>query len=608
MAIMRHIFVGALLILAHGVHAQYVYTIKADSVKITNCDSAELIIENHTQGIPGFLFNTGHGRTVFQRALMNLDDSTYLVGADTLHTLRLGYWAPNGTAIYNTNPGFVGINQSYPVTTLDVGGLINVSDTGYYNIGGQSVLKDYADNLLIGIGSAYNTTFSGGTNTVIGESAGAKSNIGGSTVLVGSYAGYTMQGGSDTYVGAFSGGYATGSFQYNSALGCYAGSYGSGQYNSSLGFDAGSDATGSFNVSNGFSAGLAANGSDNAYLGVEAGESSSGNLNSWVGYYSGNNSQGTDNAALGEYAGSDITGNANIYIGSFSGNGTTGYANICMGNFSCYDGGNISNNVAIGNLALTNLTGGSQNVAVGDSTIGPSFGSFNSFLGAWTGLSSFNLSNPLTGVTLVGAKADVVTTQGVSDATAIGYRAIVKTSNTMVFGDTAVNTWLFNSNAASGSNAALVVGNNATNGNGAYLTTGGVWTNASDRNKKENFQPLNENELLARIDQLPVTRWNYKGLHEQHIGPVAQDFYRLFHVGGDDLTISTIDPSGIALAGIQGLHQKIKDQQTEIDSLKTELQQERDYMRQIKEELSSFKAMLKPLAVTQEAYAKIPKQ
>jgi hypothetical protein len=38
--------------------AQVVYTIKADSVKITNCDSAELIIENHTQGVPGFLYNT----------------------------------------------------------------------------------------------------------------------------------------------------------------------------------------------------------------------------------------------------------------------------------------------------------------------------------------------------------------------------------------------------------------------------------------------------------------------------------------------------------------------------------------------------------------------
>ncbi|HTI12625.1 MAG TPA: hypothetical protein VL832_28825, partial [Puia sp.] len=78
--------------LADGLSAQYVYTIKADSVKITNCDSAELIIENHTQGVPGFLFNTGNGRTIFKKALMQLDDSTYLVGSDTLHTNRPSYW------------------------------------------------------------------------------------------------------------------------------------------------------------------------------------------------------------------------------------------------------------------------------------------------------------------------------------------------------------------------------------------------------------------------------------------------------------------------------------------------------------------------------------
>lgn len=606
----RLITLFAFLYLGLRLHAQYVYTIKADSVKITNCDSAELIIENHTQGIPGFLFNTGNGRTVFQRALIHLDDSTYLIGGDTLHTLRLGYWAPNGTAIYNTNPGFVGINQSNPATTLDVGGLINVPDTGYYNIGDQPVLKDYLNNLLIGIGSAYNSTFgSESGNAIVGDNAGANSNIdGGNDVLVGNYAGYAMHGSSfNTYVGVSSGGYTSGDLQYNSSLGGFAGSYGSGQYNSSLGFEAGADATGSYNVSNGFFAGSDASGSDNVYLGMESGENTSGNLNSWVGYYSGINSQGTDNAALGEYAGSDIAGNANIYIGSYSGNGTTGYANICMGNFSCYAGGSISNNVAIGNLALTNLSRGGQNVAVGDSTMGPDYGSFNAYLGAWTGLSSTNLTNPLTGVTLVGGKTDVVNTQGVSDAAAIGYQAVVKTSNTMVFGDTGVQTWLFGlSTPVSGQ--ALTVGNSSSNGNGAYLSTGGVWTNASDRNKKENFQPLNENELLASIDQLPVTRWSYKGLREQHIGPVAQDFYRLFHVGGDDMTISTIDPSGIALAGIQGLHQKIKDQQTEIDSLKTELQQERDDMRQVREELSSFKAMLKPLADTQEAYAKISKQ
>jgi hypothetical protein len=76
---------------------KYVYTIKADSVKITNCDSAELIIENHTQGIPGFLFNTGNGRTIFKRGVQKLNDSLYLIGIDTLKVLAIN--ANNGITL-----------------------------------------------------------------------------------------------------------------------------------------------------------------------------------------------------------------------------------------------------------------------------------------------------------------------------------------------------------------------------------------------------------------------------------------------------------------------------------------------------------------------------
>jgi hypothetical protein len=37
-----------------------IYKIPADSTWLTGCDSNELIIENHTQNVPGFLFNTGN--------------------------------------------------------------------------------------------------------------------------------------------------------------------------------------------------------------------------------------------------------------------------------------------------------------------------------------------------------------------------------------------------------------------------------------------------------------------------------------------------------------------------------------------------------------------
>ena len=95
-----------LLFLATQLQAQIVYTIKADSVKLTGCDSSELIIENHTQGVPGFLFNTGRGRTQFTRGLIKLNDSLYLIGADTLH-LNPGTTVSGNTVFY-VNRNFSG--------------------------------------------------------------------------------------------------------------------------------------------------------------------------------------------------------------------------------------------------------------------------------------------------------------------------------------------------------------------------------------------------------------------------------------------------------------------------------------------------------------------
>ena len=130
---MKLLLVLLVLLLAGNIlHAQYVYTINADSVKITNhCDTAELILENHTQSIPGFLFNKGRGRTEFRKAVMSLDDSTYLLGADTLHTNRPAFWKVSndftfGESIYNANSGYVGIGTSTPQRTLDVNGPLRV--------------------------------------------------------------------------------------------------------------------------------------------------------------------------------------------------------------------------------------------------------------------------------------------------------------------------------------------------------------------------------------------------------------------------------------------------------------------------------------------------
>jgi hypothetical protein len=98
--------------LANDLLAQYVYTIKADSVKITNCDSAELILENHTQNIPGFLFNTGNGRTIFKRGAQKLNDSTYLIGADTIK-VSSNPWVQGGNAFGTI--GVLGTRDNNPL-------------------------------------------------------------------------------------------------------------------------------------------------------------------------------------------------------------------------------------------------------------------------------------------------------------------------------------------------------------------------------------------------------------------------------------------------------------------------------------------------------------
>ena len=120
-------------------------------------------------------------------------------------------------------------------------------------------------------------------------------------------------------------------------------------------------------------------------------------------------------------------------------------------------------------------------------------------------------------------------------------------------------------------------GNVITVAGGAYCT-GMSWNNASDRSVKENITPVNNEDILYGISQVPICRWNYKSDPKSttHIGPMAQDFKAVFNTGADDKTISTIDPAGIALAGIQALLKRIEAMQKEIMKLKERLKVRND--------------------------------
>lgn len=84
---MKHWLMLLVLLVGHFIaQSQHVYKIKTDSLKITNDScTAELILENSTKHVNGFLFNKGNGRTAFLNPAIRVGDSVYHWMGDTLN-------------------------------------------------------------------------------------------------------------------------------------------------------------------------------------------------------------------------------------------------------------------------------------------------------------------------------------------------------------------------------------------------------------------------------------------------------------------------------------------------------------------------------------------
>jgi len=111
--------------------------------------------------------------------------------------------------------------------------------------------------------------------------------------------------------------------------------------------------------------------------------------------------------------------------------------------------------------------------------------------------------------------------------------------------------------------------------NGAYsgYVSSGGFVNVSSRSLKENFQDVDPQDVLTKLEALPVMRWNYKTDDPsiQHIGPFAEDFHDAFGLNGTDNTaISDSDRGGVALAAIKGLIQQLRAFESENHSLKAQ--------------------------------------
>jgi Chaperone of endosialidase len=108
---------------------------------------------------------------------------------------------------------------------------------------------------------------------------------------------------------------------------------------------------------------------------------------------------------------------------------------------------------------------------------------------------------------------------------------------------------------------------------GAFLSPNATaWSILSDRNSKENFRSIDVKSILHKLEQMPVTEWNYK--HDPsriYIGPTAQDFKRAFGLGEDDKSINTLDATGVIFAAIKGLGEELNQQDKQISDLRSQI-------------------------------------
>ena len=119
-----------------------------------------------------------------------------------------------------------------------------------------------------------------------------------------------------------------------------------------------------------------------------------------------------------------------------------------------------------------------------------------------------------------------------------------------------------------------------------------AWSPMSDSTKKENFLPVNGEEVLRKIKTFNLRSWNFKDSNpktDRHYGPMAQEFFGAFGhddygVIGNDTTINSSDFDGINLIAIQALikrtdelttaNQKVTSLETDIGAFKEEIEKQ----------------------------------
>lgn len=146
-------------------------------------------------------------------------------------------------------------------------------------------------------------------------------------------------------------------------------------------------------------------------------------------------------------------------------------------------------------------------------------------------------------------------------------------STGFIFNSTTATMTLTNSKLSMLNTGATTLTSNSAGTAGVSLPAGGgSWQSLSDKYMKENFEAVDGEDLLRRLRKVPISTWNYKTQNAKirHMGPMAQDFAAAFNIGEDERHIATIDPDGVALAGVKALDNRTNGQQQRIEALEKE--------------------------------------
>ena len=98
-------------------------------------------------------------------------------------------------------------------------------------------------------------------------------------------------------------------------------------------------------------------------------------------------------------------------------------------------------------------------------------------------------------------------------------------------------------------------------------------TQTSSRVEKRGFETVDGQSVLDKVAALPISEWSYKADSPsvRHIGPMSEDFHAAFGLGKTDKGLTSVDTTGVALAAIQGLNQKLAEKDARISELEQRL-------------------------------------